>query len=511
MEVLSLYWEDLYLNVIFNEKIEDKLFITDGVNKYEIYSDYINDNKLRMPITCVHDDSFLDEGNFNFLYKDKIVSISINEAKTLANKDKTFFYKNNKFCYIMSFIIDEEFNLIIKSNYMVKNNKPKKNAYGGKKKIVGAFFKLLSLIANLEYRFFLLFRCKKNNILFMSETRSSMQGNLLALYNRLNERGLDKDFNYGYSFKTVLSSKKTLFYYANVIRKIAKANYVFIDDYSPTFNFLNLKNTKLIQLWHAGVGFKSVGYARFGKDGSPHPFYSPHKKYDYAVVAADNLIPVYQEVFGLSKKHFLAPGMLRLDGFLNKDRIKKITSELNEKYPIIKDKKVILFAPTYRGTGQAVAYYDNDKIDLEKLYEVCKKNCYVVLFKYHPFIKNVIEIDDKYNDVFKNVTDYPDINELFYVTDILITDYSSNIYEYSLFERPIIFFDYDMDEYALLRGVHNDLNNSPGNICKTFDDVLTLLENKNFDIEKVKEFRKKNISYTDDKSCDRLIKILFNK
>ena len=108
-----------------------------------------------------------------------------------------------------------------------------------------------------------------------------------------------------------------------------------------------------------------------------------------------------------------------------------------------------------------------------------------------------------------DVSNYKDINELFYVTDVLITDYSSNIYEYSLFEKPIIFFDYDMDEYAIKRGVHEPLEESPGNICKSFDDVIKFLENNTFNIDKVKEFKNKYIMYTDDKSCDRLINIVF--
>ena len=512
MEVVSLNWDELFLIIEFNNSLDDKLYITNGINKYEIDSDYITDNIAKIPVTCVHDDSILDEGSYNLLYKGESLKISIDESKKLSNKDKVFFYKNNKYCYIVTFNIDENFKLIINSNFMKKNSKPKKNVYGGKNKIVGFLFAFFTSLLNLEYRFFLLFRNnKKNNILFMSETRSSIQGNLLFLNRRMKERNLDKDYKFYYSFKKVLSDKKSLLYYIKIVRKIAKVDYVFIDDYSPTFNFLNLKNTKLIQLWHAGIGFKRVGYARFGKDGSPHPYISPHKKYDYAVVAAPNLMETYQEVFGLSKKHFFAPGMLRLDGYLNEDRKNNITKSLIEKYPIIKDKQVILYAPTYRGTGQDVAYYDNDKIDLEGLYKNCKKNNYVVLFKYHPFIKNVIKIDDKYKDIFIDVTDYPDINELFYVTDILITDYSSNIYEYSLFEKPIIFFDYDLDEYSILRGVHCDLHESPGNVCETFEEVLDLLENKKFDITKVKKFKEENIAYCDDKACDRLIKILFNK
>ena len=203
--------------------------------------------------------------------------------------------------------------------------------------------------------------------------------------------------------------------------------------------------------------------------------------------------------------------MLRLDGYLDEERIANVKERIYHSYPNIKNKKVILFAPTYRGTGQATAYYDNDQIDLDKLYELCVNNNYIVLFKFHPFIKDKITIKKEYQELLIDVSDYSDINELFYVTDVLITDYSSNIYEYSLFEKPIIFFDYDLEQYEILRGVHNSLEDSPGNVCKTFDEVLDILKNQNYDISKVKKFKNENIAYQDSKSCDRLIKILFDE
>ena len=507
--VVSLNWNRVYLEILFNKNIEGNVYLLNGNTKYEICSDYINDNKISMPITCAYGDEIIKEGNWYFVCDDKKIKLDINEAKLIDSKDKVFFYKNGKFSYLVTFDIDEEFNLIMKTTFMKHNSHPKRNNYGGKTKIVGLFMLILKGLLRIEYSIISLFSRKNNRILFMSETRSGLEGNLLALNTRIKELGMDKDYKIIYSFKRVLSERKSLLYFFKATAKIAKAGYIFIDDYAPTFNFLKLKNTKLIQLWHAGIGFKSVGYSRFGKDGSPHPYQSTHRKYTYASVASSNLIPVYEEVFGLTKNHFIVPGMLRLDGYLNQDKQNSVKERLYNEYPLIKGKKVILFAPTYRGVGQADAYYDLDKIDVEALNNLCINNNYVVLFKFHPFIKNRLVIDEKYKCNMIDVSNYKDINELFYVTDVLITDYSSNIYEYSLFERPIIFFDYDMDEYAIKRGVHEPLEESPGNICKSFDDVLNVLENNTFNIDKVKEFKNKYIMYTDDKSCDRLINIVF--
>lgn len=512
LKIVSIEWNNIYLCFEFNKKIEDNLYLVKDDKKYKIYDDYIFDCKLKMPITCAYRDNMIEQGNWNFIYKDNLIKVDINQAKKLDSIQRVFFYKEHLFSVIVSFNIDEEFNLIMHMDYMRKNKKPYKN-----ERITHNILKRYAIYSGtifikILYTFFNLIHInKKNKILFMSETRDKLAGNLLALSNRMKERNLDKEYKMYYSFKKVLSERKSIFYIFKIINLISKVEYIFVDDYAPIFNTITLKNTKLIQLWHAGVGFKSVGYSRFGKKGSPHPTVSVHRKYDYAVVAAPNLIHVYQEVFGLNKEHFLVPGMLRLDGYLDNDTIDKAKEKIYSLYPQIKKKKVILFAPTYRGAGQKEAYYDFDKIDIPKLYETCKKNNYVVLLKFHPFIKEKINIENKYSDLLIEASDYPDINELFYVVDILITDYSSNIYEFSIFERPIVFFDYDLDVYSVLRGVHNSLEESPGNVCRTFEEVISLLENKKFDLEKVKKYKEANISFQDSKSCDRLIKMIFNK
>ena len=120
----------------------------------------------------------------------------------------------------------------------------------------------------------------------------------------------------------------------------------------PIFGFLNLnKRTKLIQVWHAGVGFKSVGYSRFGKVGTPFPVGSCHKKYDYALISSKKLTEVYAEVFGIEDEAFLPVGMPRLDGFLDKDKISGFRKKFFGVHPTLEGKKIILFAPTFRAVS----------------------------------------------------------------------------------------------------------------------------------------------------------------
>ena len=101
---------------------------------------------------------------------------------------------------------------------------------------------------------------------------------------------------------------------------------------------------------------------------------------------------------------------------------------------------------------------------------------------------------------------YPNINDLFYITDLLITDYSSNIFEYSLMRKPMMFFAFDKVQYSFSRGFHRDYEESaPGKICYTFDELMDAFAAQDFEYEKVEEYVEKHFDYIDTHSSDRVI------
>ena len=301
--------------------------------------------------------------------------------------------------------------------------------------------------------------------------------------------------------KTLVTTK-----WIKLIWTISKQSFVFIDDYSPLFKFINLdKKTKLIQVWHAGVGFKSVGYARFGF-GGPEPYNSCHRKYDYAIVGSKALIPVYGEVFGIGKEKILPYGLPRLDNYLKEEKINSTREELYQKYPELKDKKIILFAPTFRGREQKKAHYPYEKIDLESIYNLCNEKGYMFLIKMHPFIKKKIKIPEKYKTRIKDFSNYPEINDLFYITDILITDYSSNIYDFSLLNKPIILYAFDLDEYQLINKIQRPIREyAPGKVCDNFEEVISAIQNEDFELDRLKKYREENFDNIDSNSSDLII------
>jgi CDP-ribitol ribitolphosphotransferase len=303
-----------------------------------------------------------------------------------------------------------------------------------------------------------------------------------------------------------------------------------VDNYAPVLTHLSIsKKTVLTQLWHAGVGFKSVGYSRFGKMGTPHPVTSVHRKYTYATAPSEKLIPVYEEVFGIEKEAFLPYGVAMFDDRYTDKTIAKKKAEVYAKHPELKEKKVILFAPTFRGKGQKDAFYDFTKIDFEKLYEFLGDK-YLFLFKLHPFTKTgksfwenwisyktnkerfdrrILPDISRYED---KILTLPDIStaDALYVTDILITDYSSIYYEFAYFRKPILFYTYDRLIYETTRGVHQPiLESAPGKVCDSFDELLTAIKNGDFDFHKTEKFANESIDKNTSGAAERIIRKIF--
>ena len=146
---------------------------------------------------------------------------------------------------------------------------------------------------------------------------------------------------------------------------------------------------------------------------------------------------------------------------------------------------MVLFAPTYRGKNKKEAYYPYELIDFEKFYELCGTE-YVVLFKMHPWVSEPVPLQEGFSDKFIDVNLYLNINDLFYITDLLITDYSSNIFEYSLMKKPMLFFAYDKIQYSFSRGFHRPYEESaPGKVCYSFLELMEAFSKKSFEYEKV--------------------------
>ena len=561
IKIVDIFWDRIYLNVVFEgEHIEkSEIFLKTKSQAVKLKLERIEKNndtnlciryKSVINITNIENIVMLKNGNYKFIVKQedesKEIEITTEVGYKLENLDKIYRYYKENLAYTVSFKPrgkDGKIYCTLVSRYMIINhNYRKEQIRGTRKKARRAMFIFGKNCFNAFYKVlaFIHFN-KKNKILLMSETRSPMGGNLKALDGRIKERGLNSNLKNSinleknndeeninkqttkklqtnkknkvklkitYSFFKTLenSTLKIALHYLKLTWQLSKQEIVFVDDYCPIFKFINLSSkTKLVQLWHAGVGFKSVGYARFGFSG-PYPYTSCHRRYDYAIVGGEALVPVYAEVFGINKEKILPYGLPRLDNFLDSNKIKETKEKLYNNYANLKEKKCILFAPTFRETGQKTANYPFEKLDLDEIYNLCKKENYMFLIKMHPFVRKRINIPEEYREYIIDFSDYPDINELLYITDILITDYSSNIYDFSLLNRPIIFYTYDLDYYQIINKVHRPIREyAPGKVCTTFKEVIETIENKDFEMKKLERFREENFSIHNKTASDMII------
>jgi CDP-ribitol ribitolphosphotransferase len=230
-----------------------------------------------------------------------------------------------------------------------------------------------------------------------------------------------------------------------------------------------------------------------------------HRKYTYAITGSKNLVPVYAEAFGIEESAVVATGLPRIDTFLNKEHTQKIVADFFGQYPNLNGKRIILFAPTFRGRGIEDAYYDYSRIDFARFYEMCGETS-VVLFRMHHFVTASVPIPAEYADRLLDFKSFPETNDLLHVADVLISDYSSVVYEFSLLDKPMLFYAYDKGTYSAIRGFHRDYDaTAPGKVCTTLDELVKALQNEDYDMSKLAAFRRENFDYLDTGSADRVI------
>ncbi len=527
-----IYWERIFLNFeIFADCPGEPEFYLEGPGGRKAGLEAVKGKDsfiISLNMACAFEGSFLENGRWRLMAKSgggdsaeaKVCAITANAAYKLDDLSRIFKYAEDQMAYNVSFgVVSEDeksLEFYMDSYFMTENRRWKRRRYvkevrRPKEKVKRFFMYGAVVLIRIYYHVLYAFIPKKGNrIMFMSETKDFLWGNLKYIDARIKERGLDSRFTLTYSYRSAAGKHQGLRDipgWIKVVTKIAAQDYIFIDDYAPVLGFFNLgKKTKLIQVWHAGEGFKSVGYSRFGKEGSPFPEGSCHRKYTHVITASERLIKVFQEVFPLDREAFYPVGMPRLDGFLDRKNIESFKEGFFRDYEYLKGRKLILFAPTYRGSEQKEAYYDYSMIDLKRIYDFCRKEGYAFLVKMHPFVKKKMEIPEEYGDTIYDFSQYPNINDLYYVTDILITDYSSNYFEYALMRRPVIFFTYDRRIYELTRGVHRSIKaTAPGKVCDTFDQLMECLEKKDFETEKIIRFADENFSDYRGNASDKVI------
>lgn len=363
------------------------------------------------------------------------------------------------------------------------------------------------------YEFFrLITRVNKNKVLFISDVREKLGGNLSCIWNSLNDSKYLKTTYLKSDRRDVISIKK----FNDMIYDFATAKYILLEDYFRYTSYVRpKKEQEICQLWHACGAFKKFGYSR--ANGSENiKIHKGYKKYTKVITSSESIRGKYAEAFGISLEKIRATGIPRTDIFFDKSVAKKIKHNIYKKYPVIKNKKVILFAPTYRGLRAEEATYDFDKLNYEKIYNEFHEE-YVFIIKWHPALYNNLKKNDSFSKFIKS---YPafyvdlsaerDINELLLVADVLVTDYSSVIFEYALLNKPIVYFTYDLEKYESSRGLYYDFSEYIyGEVARCSDELIDAIRKHSMNTEMRNKFINRFMSACDGKSTEKVYRWIF--
>ena len=177
-------------------------------------------------------------------------------------------------------------------------------------------------------------------------------------------------------------------------------------------------------------------------------------------------------------------------------------------YPDWRDKKIIMFAPTFRGNGRLTGYYPMERFNLKEVSDALGPE-YGIIVKMHPFVNNKVEIPKGYEDRVIDLSENSELNDLLFVTDILITDYSSAVFEASLLDIPMVMYAYDLSEYTATRDFYYEYKPGlPGKLAQTQDEVIEAIKNNDFETERIKPFKEKFFDHFDGKSTERVVEMI---
>ncbi len=301
-------------------------------------------------------------------------------------------------------------------------------------------------------------------------------------------------------------------------RAFAKSRYWVVNDWLP-LGIRKKSRQVALQTWH-GTPLKRL------RNDISSPITTEHRRvdistndsdvsrYNYFISSSTFTSRVFSSAFNLAKLDkeniLIETGSPRTDRLFNyrSSDIVAIKRSLN----ISKHKKVLFYAPTWRDDQYPESGYStNTAVDIEALYDKLGDE-WVLLFRSHSIIADNYNFKEFENFIF-DVSHYSDINDLYAISDVLVTDYSSVFFDFAILERPIVFYMYDLEHYRdNLRGFYIDITNLPGVIVKTQKELVETICSNRLYIDDAK-YKKFNSTYNylhDGNATSRVVRKMFS-
>ena len=352
--------------------------------------------------------------------------------------------------------------------------------------IKNCLYKIFAFNFNFCARFM---PAKKDLVVLLSPHNASFNDSLGEMEKEFTRRGGFKVYKIScagvrnFDF-TSRSFAEVFRFFIKDARKLAGAEYVFLNDnFMPLADLKFKKGTVITQLWHAEGAFKKFGLRLELPENIRKRVEQGNRRLTFVTCTSKQLVPIYSEAFGVPEEKILPIGSPRIDSLLNGRDAGEIKEKFLEKYPSCRGKKIVLYAPTFRDdeiSDSRLLY----SFDFKKFDEVLGDE-YALVVRLHPQFHKAAALSGNSVDA----TGYPDVNGLLKISDLLITDYSSMCMDFALLNKPMLFYAFDLKEYASTREFYFDYYSYvPGTVAETFDGLLEAIKNKNFGQEKTEKF-----------------------
>lgn len=366
------------------------------------------------------------------------------------------------------------------------------------------FLYIARSIMNFIYFFIKLFPMQKNKILMMSRQSNEPSIDFKLLKEEIKNR--DEKIQIVMLCKRIpkkfFKKIEYCFYLIKCMYHLATSKICIVNGYVIPVSVLHhKKNLTIVQIWHAMGAIKQFGLQitdkKEGSYSSVAKIMRMHKNYTNIICASEATKKIYSKAFATEENKVLILGMPRIDYLLGKNgTINKKVDEIYLQYPKLKEKKNVLYVPTFR---------KKQIIDLNQITNSFDENKYNLIIRLHPLDNTVVgkkfQIDNKFQTI-----------ELLKIADYIITDYSAIAFEAAVLGKKVFFYLYDIKEYEQTRGLNINLkqempNATFNNIC----EIVKKIEDDSYNEKELETFRKKYVETNDTENTKRIVDYLMNK
>lgn len=355
---------------------------------------------------------------------------------------------------------------------------------------------ILNILLGICKPFVCLIPIKEKKITFISLTMESLSGDFKSIAEEL-EKNKDLELHYNLvKFEKTITGK--LKYLCNCFLQLCEActsHVVIINDNNYVISKFKRKGVKVIQIWHACGAVK--------KFGNQIKRQYRIQNYDYVISCSDEWKMVFSEAFGVRTDQVIACGLPRTDLLCDGIQVERYRNRLYEEFPVLKNSYVYLYAPTFR--GNIIGGFHYETLPLEDILSQLPENS-VIMYKMHPLLGDIkMGENPKILNMNKG-----DLNALLCVTDCLISDYSSVIFDYSIVGKNMIFYVPDLMDYKKTIGLNVNYESMPGDICEDVSSLINSMKKQNIIRDtRLNDFRDLYFNSCDGKNAKRIAQLIY--